>query len=68
MSKLSAVKNARKACYIRQYGICCLCEFTNVISGDDNPFAASLEHVIPVSRGGQLYSNVAASHIICNNL
>lgn len=51
----------RKIVYQRDKGICSLCQ-TKVIWED-----ASLDHIIPLSKGGShTYDNIALTHLLCN--
>lgn len=57
----------------QQRGVCCLCDDAELLmdpyhrQGSGNPFAATVEHLIPVRDGGpDSVGNVRLAHTMCN--
>lgn len=58
----------RREVYVRDGYVCGVClELVNPELQFPHPLSASLDHVIPISKGGpHLYWNVQTAHLWCN--
>lgn len=57
------------AIYLRDGGVCSICGFTVSQDTENNNLRASLDHVVPLSRGGSHdESNVRLAHALCNSV
>ena len=64
----NARKSFRHKVYIRNLGVCQLCnEYVYLNVQYPDPMSASIDHILPVSKGGThaLY-NLQLAHLICN--
>lgn len=61
-------KYDRLAVYERDGGICCLCdEHVDITIRWPDPLSFSIDHIIPVSKGGaDMLNNVQTAHLCCN--
>lgn len=58
----------RNDVYERDGGICCLCdEHVDITIRWPDPLSFSIDHIIPVSKGGaDMLNNVQTAHLCCN--
>lgn len=62
-------KSLKGRMFKKQKGLCCWCSLLMVMTSDDNdPLQATIEHVIPLARGGlDNANNIKIAHKKCNN-